>query len=123
MTGRDNGSDIPRHPFYKDERIVGGRITVRVSLRLLIASLLAFVFLMGFLIVRLIDATDANHGLAVKIAQTQEQYHISRLEAQRQTDAKIQELVCLVIKDAPDTKPLVKKLRLKYQCPAYSKAV
>lgn len=122
MTKIDDGGEytVPVHPFYKDERIVGGRITVKVSFRLLIASLILFVFLIGFVSLKLIGYTEDNHRLTVQVQQAIQEGRAQRLEAQRRTDLKIQELVCLVIKDAPDSRgPLVKSLRTKYKCPPY----
>lgn len=108
---RRRDTERPHVPFYKDERIIGKRLTVSVSLRLLIAALLLFVVTLGWGLFTVIDSND-------RVTKYVRDAHNSRVQDQQRTDAKIAALACAIVEFLPDgISPTVKNIRSQYHCP------
>lgn len=115
---RTNRRGRPHLPFYKDERILGGTITVSVSLRLLLISLGVFAVVMCFVALTLLDGIESNRRLSEQTRQTQEVNHANRLADQARTDAEVRQLACSLVAQAKSAAPGVDVLRKEYRCPA-----
>lgn len=110
-------SDIPRVPFYKDEKILGTkRVTVSISLRVFLASVIIFVVAIGWTLFYLIDSVN-NVESYIHSA------HANRVADQIVADNKVNQLGCYILANAPDDPkfPLIKKARKQYHCPPYGK--
>lgn len=97
MSRRRQAPRPPRHPFWKDEKILGG-VSVAATVRAFVGSVvLALAVIAGAMIF----------------------FHHNRVETDRNTDRKIHDLVCLVVKDARPDGGLGDQLRHQYHCPPY----
>jgi hypothetical protein len=107
-------SEVPHIPFYKDERIIGKKITLSVSLRLLILALVIFVLTVGWALFSLFQA-ESDLSNYVRGA------HLARMEDQQRVDHEIDQLACYLVAPTPNNPkmPIIKKFRDYYHCPPY----
>lgn len=112
---RRPASEAPHQPFYKDERIIGKKITVNVSLRLFVGAIVLGALLFGFAMFKIIKDDNDLHNYLTHA-------HASRLADQARADQKVNQLACYIIASTPDNAaPIIPKVRAQYHCPPYGK--
>jgi hypothetical protein len=135
----------PRVPWFKDEQIPGTGLPNARSMRIFIAALCLFAVLAVVAIIYLIDVgqkansaartakqvADRNRIVVAQLnrvvkeqADTARRNHASRLEDQAATDAKIRQIYCLLVAQAPDDpgKPIIGYIRVHYRCGPFNPA-
>lgn len=112
---RRKGSGVAHIPFYKDEKVIGKKITVSFSVRLFVLAVVLFVLAFGWALFRIMD----NNA---KLSQFVKNAHLSRIADQNHTQAEIDQLACYIIANLRDREaPIVSKVREQYECPPYGK--
>lgn len=107
--------EVPHIPFYKDERVIGKKVTVSVSLRAFIIAVVVFVLAFGWALFKVIDDDAQLHNYL-------HHAHAERIADQNRTQAQINQLACYIIANIPDNEaPIVPKVRKQYDCPPYGK--
>lgn len=110
---RKHGDGVAHIPFYKDEKVMGKRMTVSFSLRLFVGAVVVVCLLFGFALWQVY--TSGSH-----LNEYVQQAHASRVADQKRTNKKIDELACYLVANVPDSAaPIVPKFRHQYTCPAY----
>lgn len=108
--------DTPHVPFYKDEKVLGKTVTVSVSLRFLIFSIVLVVVVFGYALFVVLRDDSNLHSYLQKA-------HASRVSDQQRTDGEISSLACFIVASIPDNpaKPIIKQFRDFYHCPPFGK--
>lgn len=114
MTGRR--SDDPAHiPFYKDERVLGSRVTASSSVRMFIVAIAVSALLFSWALLKVYSDEGSLHDYVSKA-------HDSRVADQKNTQVQINHLACYIVANIPDkAAPIIPKFRKQYRCPPYGK--
>lgn len=113
---RHQATDVPHLPFYKDEKVIGTKITISVSVRLFILAQLLFVVAASYAFFTILRDDARLHDYLTSARK-------DRLANQHKLSAEINQLACYIIATLPNDpkRPIIKKVRDQYNCPPYGK--
>lgn len=107
--------NVAHIPFYKDETVMGRKVTVSFSLRLFVVAVVFFAVLFSWALLKVYNNDSELHKYV-------QEAHAERIAAQEKTRLEIDELACYIVADIPDkAAPIVPKFRHQYKCPPYGK--